>query len=92
MNAMQGTIFYLKEMQGSIKNDFESEKYTIILRVFTHLAMMLLVTGRVSDIGISSYNSILSEYIDYLVKTQQAYLNSKAVESIIFYISFLISD
>lgn len=54
--------------------------------------MLLLVTGRISDHNIQSYNEILSEYIDLLVNTKQADKDPKSVDQVIFYISFLIGE
>lgn len=69
MNVMQGI---LNNLRASVQNNaFEKEKfdikYSIILRVFAHLAMLLLVTGRVSDSGMTAYNSILQDFISHLV-------------------------
>ncbi len=69
-------------------------EYSIILRLSAHIAIMMMLNGRIvkDDRAISNYNLILTAYIDELIVLKNAEKNLRSVDSIIFYISYLIGD
>lgn len=79
----------------SIKEiEMRNLEYSIILRLSAHIAILMMLNGRIlfDDRAIFNYNSILTAYIEELIVLKEAERNPKAVDSIIFYISFLIGD
>lgn len=69
-------------------------EYSIILRLSAHVAIVMMLNGRIlsGERALYNYNSILNAYIEELITLKDAERNPRAVESIIFYISFLIGD
>ncbi len=69
-------------------------EYTIRLRLATHMAIFMLLNGRImhDERSIRNYNRILSTYIDDLIAYKRPERNIKDLESIIFYTSFLVGE
>ena len=70
------------------------QEYSMRLRLSAHVSICLLLNGRIlhNERSIMNYNQILSTYIDDLILMKRPEQNIKDLESIIFYISFLVGE
>jgi hypothetical protein len=85
-----------RDQQDSTFNMLEKEKRqlkrSVILRVCAHVAILFMVTGRVNESNIPSYNYILSSFITHFIETKQADKQMECAERVLFYISYLIGE
>jgi hypothetical protein len=69
-------------------------EYSIVLRLSAHIAIVLMLNGRIvnGERSMSNYNSILTAYLEELIVLKEADKNPRGVESVVFYISFLLGE
>lgn len=73
------------------KNSLE---LSIFLRLGAHIAMLLLVSGRINDSiqAKKSYNDIMKAFLNEFIKLKQGDKDPRNMEPVLFYISFMIGE
>jgi hypothetical protein len=78
--------------QSAYDNAKNTQEYQVIIRVAAHVAMSLLMNGRLlgDERSIRNYNTLIEAYIEYLIGVKNASSNPLSIEQVIFYIGFLV--